>query len=51
MEKDKEQEQIIKELREAMAKQSCDRKSCKGCDKTPLEKRWNIEEKEKPAQA
>ena len=49
---DKEQEKIIAELKEAVAKQCCDRKKCKGCGgKTPLEKRWNIEEKDKPSQA
>ncbi len=48
---DKEQEKIIEELKEAVAKQSCDGKKCSSCGKTPLEKRWNIEEKDKPSQA
>lgn len=49
---DKKDEKILAEVKEALDRQSCDGKTCEKCSgKTPIEKRWNIEVKDKPSEA
>lgn len=47
------EEKIIEEIKKAMATKvsSSDEPCCKCCGKTPMEMRWNVEEKDKPVEA
>ncbi len=44
-----EEEKIIEEIKKAAAKAQA--KNPANCGKTPIEKRWNITEKDKPSEA
>lgn len=44
-----EEEKIIEEIKKSMAESEA--KNSVNCGKTPIEKRWNITEKDKPSEA